>query len=327
MSFAQLKKNRAQALQKLSTELQTVDKTGFEDPNKGKYWTITRDSTTGNGNAIIRFLMGNPLSDDDPSYVKYWDHAFKGPTGQWYIEKSRTTLGEPDPVGEYNSKLWNSGDEEKKEIARKQKRNLRYVANILVVKDPANPENEGKVFLFRYGKKIHDKIIKMDNPEYDGDEKINPFDLWEGVNFRLRVKTVANFPNYDDSEFDRRTSAISDDEDEIERVFESRHNLSELIDPSSFKSYDELKARLDIVLGNSEGNSGGGRSNKALAFDDEEDGKEEEDSRYNLSSRMKSAEPDEIKSAPAKEQKTAKNVSLDDDDDDDMAYFQNLTKK
>ena len=193
-------------------------------------------------------MQGDPESDNDPSFVRYWDHSFKGPTGQWYIEKSRTTIGEDDPVSEYNSKLWNSGDEDKKAIASKQKRNLRYVANILVVKDPAHPENEGKVFMFRYGKKIQDKIEKMMKPEYDGDEKVNPFDLWSGVNFRLRIKTVAGFPNYDDSEFDRSQSAIADDDDEIEAIWTKRYNLSEIISPETFKSYDELKARFDLVL-------------------------------------------------------------------------------
>lgn len=323
-AFSNLKKNRAQALDKLSDELESVKKTGFDNSEADKYWKPTRDSQTGNGGAIIRFLMGDPNSDSDPSFVRYWDHSFKGPTGQWYIEKSRTTLGENDPVSEYNSKLWNSGDESKKEIASKQKRNLRYVANILVVKDPAHPENEGKVFLFRYGKKIQDKIEKMMKAEYEGDERINPFDLWEGVNFRLRVKTVANFPNYDDSEFDRNTSSVSDDDKELEEIWGKRYSLSEIVAPEAFKTYDELKAKLDLVLGVSDGSSrlsgGNGRANKELSFDDDDD---TADSNYNLGNKFD--DEDEIPSASAKE--IASSKSSMDDDDDDMEYFQKLSSR
>lgn len=320
MSFKSMKKNREQAAQKLAQQLDSVN-SGSKNPDAGKYWTPTLDSNK-NGSAIIRFLEGNAEVDNDPSFVDYYEHGFKGPTGQWYIEKSRTTLpNEADPVTELNNKLWNSGNEEDKEIVSKyQKRKRTFVANILVVKDPGNPANEGKVFMFRFGKKIFDKITKMSKPEYEGDEVVNPFDLWEGANFRLRIKSVAGFNNYDDSEFDKRTTPIAENDDEIEAIWNQRHNLYELIDPATFKSYDELKARLDLVLGN--GTAAPKSSKRNLDFDDEEEDtvKEAPKNRFNLEESLKADDEPVIPSKSAK-------VSSSSDDDDDLDYFQNLVKK
>lgn len=320
MSFKSMKKNREQAAQKLAQQLDSVN-SGSKNPDAGKYWTPTLDSNK-NGSAIIRFLAGNAEVDNDPSFIDYYEHGFKGPTGQWYIEKSRTTLpNEADPVTELNNKLWNSGNEEDKEIVSKyQKRKRTFVANILVVKDPGNPANEGKVFMFRFGKKIFDKITKMSKPEYEGDEVVNPFDLWEGANFRLRIKSVAGFNNYDDSEFDKRTTAIAENDDEIEAIWNQRHNLWELIDPATFKSYDELKARLDLVLGNGPATPKSS-SKRNLDFDDEPEDKvsEEPKSKFNLEKSLKEDDEPEIPSKKA-------NVPAS-DDDEDLDYFQNLVKK
>ena len=176
-----------------------------------------------------------------------WDHGFQGPGG-WYIEKSLTTLGEKDPVSEYNSQLWNSGIEANKELVRKQKRRLSFISNIYVVKDPAHPENEGKVFLYKYGKKIWDKIELAMNPEFEDEQKINPFDLWTGANFKLKIRKVEGYRNYDKSEFEA-AAPLFDDDDAMEAVWKQEHGLAEFVDPKNFKSYDELKARLHKALG------------------------------------------------------------------------------
>ena len=178
---------------------------------------------------------------------KLYTHAFQG-SGGWYIENSLTTLGSKDPVSEYNSQLWNSGIDADKEVARKQKRKLSYYSNIYVVKDPANPQNEGKVFLFRFGKKIFDKITASMQPEFEDEEAINPFDFWAGANFKLKIKKVAGFWNYDSSEF-AAPSALLDDDDALEALWKKEYSLAELVAPDQFKSYDDLKKRLNYVLG------------------------------------------------------------------------------
>jgi hypothetical protein len=206
---------------------------------------LTTDKA-GNGFAIIRFL---PASDgEDMPFVKLYSHAFQGPGG-WYIENSLTTLGKKDPLGEYNRELWNSGDESLKDQVRKQKRKLSYYSNIYVVKDPGNPENEGKVFLFRYGKKIHDKIMDIVNgDELEGREGINPFDFWHGANFKLRAKKVAGYPNYDSSEFQDPAVLEGLDDPQLESIWTRQHKLQPLVDPNQFKSYDQLQERLNMVL-------------------------------------------------------------------------------
>ena len=201
--------------------------------------------TSGNGYAVLRFLPA--IEGEDLPWTKLWSHAFQGPTGQWFIENSLTTLNQKDPVSEYNSSLWNSGVESDKEIARKQKRKLSYYSNIYVVSDSKNPHNEGKVFLFRYGKKIFDKLMAAMQPEFEDESPINPFDFWKGANFKLKIRKVDGYWNYDKSEFEA-PSAILDDDSAIERIWKEQYSLADFTAPSNFKSYDELKTRLEAVL-------------------------------------------------------------------------------
>ena len=218
-----------------------MTKTGGGDD---RLWKPQLDKT-GNGYAVIRFLPA-PDGEDLP-WAKLYSHAFQGPGG-WFIENSLTTLGQKDPVSEYNSQLWNSGLESDKDVARKQKRKLSYYSNIYVVKDPVNPDNEGKVFLFKFGKKIFDKITAAMQPEFEDEEPINPFDFWQGANFKLKIKKVAGYWNYDSSEF-ARPDALLDDDDAMEAIWKKEYSLQSLVAPDQFKTYEELKTRLDYVLG------------------------------------------------------------------------------
>ena len=244
MSFSNLKKQSS--LGSLTAKLVSQ----VEKMNKGsngadeRLWKPEVDKA-GNGYAVIRFLPA--VDGEDMPWAKLYTHAFQG-SGGWYIENSLTTLGSKDPVSEYNSQLWNSGIDADKEVARKQKRKLSYYSNIYVVKDPANPDNEGKVFLFRYGKKIFDKITAAMQPEFEDEEAINPFDFWQGANFKLKIKKVAGFWNYDSSEF-AAPSALLDDDDALEALWQKEYSLSELVSSDQFKSYDDLKKRLNYVLG------------------------------------------------------------------------------
>ena len=221
------------------------DKKSYVDE---RLWKPELD-TSGNGYAVLRFLPA--IEGEDLPWAKLFSHAFQGPTGQWYIENSRTTLGRgdigKDPASEYNSSLWNSGVETDKEIARKQKRKLSYYSNIYVVSDSKNPHNEGKVFLFRYGKKIFDKLMAAMQPEFEDESPINPFDFWKGANFKLKIRKVDGFWNYDKSEFEA-PSPILDDDSAIERIWKEQYPLADFTAPSNFKSYEELKTRLDAVL-------------------------------------------------------------------------------
>ena len=208
-----------------------------------RLWKPELDKS-GNGYAVIRFLPA--VEGEDMPWAKVWNHAFQGPTGQWYIENSLTTVGQKDPVSEHNTKLWNTGLETDKEIARKQKRKLQYFSNIYVVSDSKHPENEGKVFLYRYGKKIFDKLMAAMQPEFEDETPINPFDFWEGANFKLKIRKVDGFWNYDKSEFET-PSALGDDS-VIESVWKKQYSLKEFTASTNFKSYEELKTRLDAVL-------------------------------------------------------------------------------
>lgn len=243
MSFATLKKNRQNELEKLTSELSKLNSSP-QNREQDDYWKPEVDKS-GNGMAIIRFLPA-PEGEEIP-FVRIWDHGFKGPGG-WFIEKSLTTIGQKCPVSEYNSMLWNQGTEADKTFVRtKTKRRLSYISNIYVVKDPANPENEGKVFLYKYGKKIFDKLTDMMSPEFDDETSVNPFDLWEGANFRLKMRNVEGYRNYDKSEFDS-PSALSDDDEELEKIYNEEKSLAALVDPSNFMSYDELKSKLYRAL-------------------------------------------------------------------------------
>lgn len=245
MSFQDYLKNRTDAFatmtESLKKEINTENRTGDDDriwkPQMGK------DNT---GYAVIRFLPGKDVNKTP--WVRVYSHGFQGPTGKWYIEKSLTTIGQQDPVSEYNSKLWNSGVESNKDVARKQKRRTSYYANVLVIKDPANPSAEGKVMIYQFGQKIFDKIMASMQPEFADEEAVNPFDLIEGANFRIKIKIVSGYWNYDSSEFEK-PSALSEDENKLESVFNAQHEVHEFVNPSTFKSYDELNAKLMSVIG------------------------------------------------------------------------------
>lgn len=245
-SFSNLKRSSGSSLEKLSKAVESMNSSNYNSDDD-KYWKCELDKSS-NGYAVIRFLP-SPSADegDGLPWVKYYDHGFQGPGG-WYIEKSLTSINEKDPLSEYNSELWATGIEANKEIARKQKRRLHYVSNIYIIKDPKNPENEGQVKLFRYGKKIFEKITQAMNPQFEDDTPIDPFDFWKGANFKLKIRKVDGYQNYDLSEFDS-SAALFDDDDKMEAIWKKEYSLKEILDKKNFKTYDELKTRLDRVLG------------------------------------------------------------------------------
>jgi len=247
-SFANLKRSSTESLSKLTQELTKINNPTSKSSDDDRFWKPEVDKM-GNGSATIRFLPA-PAGEDMP-FVRVWDHGFQGPSGKWYIEKSLTTIGQNDPVAEYNSELWAVSEDDNsptRKQARAQKRRLHFISNILVVRDPANPANEGKVFLYQYGKKIFDKLNDLMNPQFDDETPVNPFDLWAGANFKLKIRKVEGYRNYDKSEFDS-PSAIPGSDEDLEAIWNKEYGLQEFIDPKNFKSYDELKAKLNAVLG------------------------------------------------------------------------------
>ncbi len=304
VDFAALKSNRSKSLDKLNSQLSQIAQKSYSDPNEGKFWKPSRDKA-GNGFAIIRFLPA-PGGEDMP-FVRLWDHGFQGPTGLWYIENSLTTLGKDDPVSELNSKLWNTGVDADKEQARKQKRRLHYIANVYVIKDSGNPDNDGKVFLFKFGKKIFDKLNDLMNPQFEDEKPVNPFDLWEGASFRLKIRQFEGYANYDKSEFDGPGPLFEDDE-KLERVWKDEHSLQEIIHEKHFKPYAELKAKLHRVL-----NLTGDSVDASRSASDDVD-EDLDMSRFS-------------KSAPAPDMKqTSSDMDTIDDDDEDLARFRDLIK-
>ena len=259
-----------------------------------RLWKPELDKS-GTGSAVIRFLPA-PDGEELP-WVKLFKHAFQGPTGKWYIENSLTTISKNDPVSEHNSALWNTGLETDKETARKQKRKLEYYSNIYVVSDSKHPENNGKVFLFRYGKKIFDKIMAAMQPEFEDETPINPFDFWEGANFKLKIRKVDGYWNYDKSEFDS-VSTLKEDDDSLDSIWKTQYSLSEFTAPTNFKSYDELKKRLDDVLS-------GIVTPTATAMMDN----------------------DVVETPTFKSEPEPKIPSVDEEDDDTMSYFQKLANE
>jgi len=244
MSFASLKKqsNLGSLTAKLVKEVEKVNNTGGGGDER--LWKPELDKT-GNGYAVVRFLPA-PDGEEIP-WAKLYSHAFQGPGG-WYIENSLTTNGGKDPVSDHNRELWNSGNESDKDTVRKQKRKLSYYSNIYIVKDPTNPQNEGKVFLFKYGKKIFDKVMEAMQPEFEDESPINPFDFWQGANFKLKIKKVAGYWNYDSSEFDS-VSPLLDDDDALEALWKKEYSLTAVTAPDQFKTYEDLEKRLKYVLG------------------------------------------------------------------------------
>jgi len=297
-SFAQMKRNRNTAFEKLNAELTKID--GPKNQEDERFWRPAVDKA-GNGYAIVRFLAA-PGEEDVP-FVRIWDHGFKGPGG-WYIEKSLTTLGQQDPCSEYNQKLWATGDPADKKFVQGvqgtpgSKRRLYYVSNVYVIKDSANPENEGKVFLFQYGKKIWDKLNGAMHPEFEDEKPMNPFDLWDGANFKIKIRKVDGYRNYDSSEFET-PSPLFESDDEIEKVWKSEFPLAAFTDPKEFKSYEQLKARLDKAMGTSTRTDDG---------DDEEF--------------VPTKAPREAKSKKATAEKTI--VPDDDEDEDSTKFFEKL---
>ena len=244
MSFANLKRSRSN-FDKLTKELEKVSTptTSQNLSQDDRFWKPELDKS-GNGYAVIRFLPA--IEGEELPWARVWSHAFQGPGG-WYIDNSLTTLGQKDPVSEANTLLWNSGVEADKEIARKRKRKLSYIANILIINDSKHPENEGQVKLFKFGKKIFDKITEAMKPEFEDESPINPFDFWEEANFKLKIRKVDGFWNYDKSEFDSKT-AVKPNDEAIEELWNKQYPLKPFLAPDNFKSYDELKAKLDKVL-------------------------------------------------------------------------------
>ena len=244
MDFSALKKNRGN-FDSLMKEVEKINTPSEGNQKDDRFWQPEVDKA-GNGQAVIRFLP--PPKGEDLPWARIWHHAFQSPTtGKWYIENSLTTLNKPDPVSELNTELWHTGREKDKDTARAQKRKLSYISNIYVVKDPANPQNEGKAFLYKYGKKIFDKIKDVMQPQFDDEDPINPFDFWKGANFKLKIRNVEGYRNYDKSDFSD-VSPLSDDDDKLEGIWSGEHSLVEFTDPKNFKSYDELKKKLEMVL-------------------------------------------------------------------------------
>ena len=298
MSLAAMKKQNSldSLLGAAQKESAPQEKRSYVDE---RLWKPTMDKT-GNGYAVIRFLPA-PKGEDLP-WVKLWNHAFQGPTGQWYIENSLTTLGNNDPVSEYNSKLWNSGIESDKETARKQKRKLQYYSNIYVVSDKSNPENEGKVFLYRYGKKIFDKVMEAMQPPFPDTDPINPFDFWEGANFKLKLRKVDGYWNYDLSSFDNTSALLDGDDEALEELYSKQYSLADFTSPTNFKSYDELKTRLDAVL------SGTVVANTTVQT-------------------LMEDEPSVSAKVDTKPEPAPTVEVVDDEDDDAMSYFEKLAEE
>ena len=307
MSFAALKKQSSlgNLTQKLVKEVEKMSNTtsGADD----RLWKPELDKT-GNGFAVVRFLPA-PDGEDLP-WAKVYSHAFQGPGG-WYIENSLTTIGQKDPVGEYNRELWNTGSEANKEVVRKQKRKLSYYSNIYVVKDPADPANEGKVFLFKYGKKIFDKIMAAMQPEFEDETPINPFDFWQGANFKLKIRKVDGYWNYDKSEFDR-VSPLLDDDDALESLWKKEHSLDEFVSPSAFKTYEQLEARLKSVLGQ----KGSSSYN--------EDVEEEEVEARSFTPKFNRSEESQLPEELSQKLNSLSRSTVEEDDDDTLSYFQKL---
>ena len=304
MSFAALKKqSRSGSLtERLMKKVEKLNEKGNNTDER--LWKPAVDKA-GNGYAVIRFLPAH--ANCELPWTQVWSHAFQGPGG-WYIENSLTTLGKDDPVGELNRSLWNSGRESDKDIARKQKRKLSYYANVYIVKDSANPENEGEVKLYKFGKKIFDKLTAAMQPEFDDEEAINPFDFWKGANFKLKIKQVAGFWNYDSSEF-ATSGALLDDDAELEKIYDKIYDLSEFTAPDQFKTYEQLKSRLDTVLGTKQVVT----PTRRIADEDLED----------LSEGKGATVDEELANLSA----AATASATDEEEDDALSYFQKLAEE
>ncbi|CAB4140763.1 single-stranded DNA binding protein [uncultured Caudovirales phage] len=306
MDFSKLKSQSKSSLEKLSQELSKMNQQ-FDNGKDDRFWQPNVDKA-GNGFAVIRFL---PSPGDEPvPFVRMWEHGFKGPSGQWYIEKSLTTINKPDPVSELNSKLWNMSsddDSPSRKQVRAQKRKLNYICNIYVVQDQANPENNGKVFLFKFGKKLFDKINEAMHPQFSDEQPLNPFDLWAGANFKLKIRNVEGYRNYDKSEFGSSAPLFEDDE-QMEAVWKREHSLQAFLAPENFKSYEELQTKLNKVLGINENGTAAPAAARAAA-----------------ASRKPADDEDDLPwQAPKQERAASAPSNVSEDDDEDMAFFKKL---
>ena len=313
MSFENLKKQSSigSLTAKLVKEVEKMSTTSSGADER--LWKPEMDKT-GNGFAVIRFLPA-PEGEELP-WAKMYSHAFQGPGG-WYIENSLTTVGQKDPLGEHNRELWNTGSETNKEIVRKQKRKLSYYSNIYVVKDPVNPANEGKVFLFKYGKKIFDKIMEAMQPEFEDETPINPFDFWQGANFKLKIVKKDGYWNYDKSEFDR-VAPLLDDDDAMEAIWKKEYSLTAVTAPDQFKSYEELERRMNMVLGQKTAPT------QSRAVVEQEDEYES----YSVTPTAESRVVEELEQSYARSKSPTLPVvnNADDDEDDALAYFSKLAE-
>ena len=298
MSFSALKRDSASAFQKLTKELEKVS-SGESNAKDDNLWKPEMDKS-GNGYAVIRFLPAP--NDEDLPWAKLFSHAFQGPGGL-YIENSLTTINKSDPVGDLNRQLWNSGSDRDKETARKQKRKLSYYSNIYVVQDPLHPENEGKVFLYKYGKKIHDKIVEAMQPAFADETPINPFDFWKGANFKLKIRKLDGYWNYDKSEFDKVSTLGDFDDAELEAIYKSEHSLTAFTDAKNFKTYEELEKRMNTVLS----------AKKKVSPIPDEDLEDESEGRGPIPSVSATVEP------PA--------PRVDEEEEDVMSYFSRLAEE
>ena len=311
VDFSQLKRSSGKgALEKLTQELAKLNTNQETSKGDDRFWYPATDKA-GNGFAVIRFLPA-PGEEDVP-FIRMWEHGFKGPTGLWYIENSLTTIGKPDPVGELNSKLWNVSEDDNsptRKQARTQKRKLTFISNIYIIQDQANPENNGTVRLFKFGKKVYDKLNEAMNPQFADEDPMNPFDLWAGANFKLKIRNVEGYRNYDKSEF-ASPGPLFDDDEQMEAVWKQEHSLQAFLAPTNFKSYDELKTRLNRVLGL-----------------DETGKKTPETSRNEVASRPVREDEDEMPWSPPKAERSAPpkvNAVPDDEEDEDLKFFQKLS--
>ena len=313
MSFAALKKNSNSSFEKLTRELEKVASTQQGSSGDDRFWKPEMDKS-GNGYAVIRFLPA-PEGEDLP-WAKVFSHAFQGPGG-WYIENSLTTINKSDPIGELNRELWNSGRDSDKEIARKQKRKLSYYSNIYVVRDPLHPENEGQVFLYKFGKKIYDKIIGAMQPEFEDETPINPFDFWQGADFKLKIKKVAGYWNYDSSEFASVSTLGNYEDSQLEEIYSKTHSLSAFTDASNFKTYEELQKRLNTVL-NTKKQPRVDMETEENELEDMSEGRGFNAPDITMSARVTPPTPEPVREEVKPREST--------DDDDALSFFANLAE-
>jgi hypothetical protein len=309
MDFSALKKNSgSSSLGQLTAELAKLN-TNQETGRDERFWYPDVDKA-GNGFASIRFLPAP--GDEEVPFVRVWEHGFKGPTGLWYIENSLTTINKPDPCGELNSKLWNMSDDDNsptRKQARDQKRKLNFITNIYIIQDQANPQNNGTVRLYKFGKKIYDKLNEAMNPQFADEDPMNPFDLWTGATFKLKIRNVEGYRNYDKSEF-ANPSPLFDDDEQMEAIWKQEHSLQAFLAPSNFKSYDELKAKLNRVLGLNDNGKPTPQASRMAAAQRTSSDDEDEDAPWN-------------NSKPTRQMASSND---DDEDDTDLKFFQKLSR-